>query len=259
MSEAPHSKRPSTNDKGKGEAKQRKDEARHRSGKHGRRRTRSKAPNVNRTMRKPVLMFLTAKTCKHCDKFKTVLPRIIRSIRDSKRVEIIAIDLKDQASGADTGKFHSDLPRFIGFAPQISLFTKDSWNDKSGSLVGTVMGGVWKSDRGKIEADVTSPPVYDLPSITRWLYSQLDTNSIFTTTQSTVPEVVVVPAADSVSRNSKNTDQPVSLEAQDMNAFKSTTRSGTERRVQRLGSVKSAPARMTTGDHPFISYKPTRR
>lgn len=89
---------------------------------------------------KPVIVFITAKTCLKCVSFKkTVIPELRDKIKNLKNVEIDYVDYETTIP-TDKENVHPDIVKFIKFFPSVMIFPKSLWKNHNRNLKGITYG-----------------------------------------------------------------------------------------------------------------------
>jgi len=91
---------------------------------------------------RPVFVLITADTCPGCVAFKrNTWESLKEQLEKDGKVQIVTIEVPTTTSKPDTEKYHKDLPRFIGWFPNMILFPADRWNNFNSELIGIVKNG----------------------------------------------------------------------------------------------------------------------
>lgn len=174
-----------------------------------------------------VFVIVTSKTCGHCLTFKQQhLKNLLSNLSDIKKLHIIEISypertviplskqiksfVGDPTNNPEIQRYNSSDPvifylkggnigvnpkitKSIKGFPQFFLFSKDTWQDQNGALIGLVFGGTFNPD-GTVENSKTGQP-FNSETLTKWIHvSMMDYSSkIITESNKKTPNITSSP------------------------------------------------------------------
>lgn len=133
---------------------------------------------------RPVLVIVTADTCKACDLFKSKFKEtLVRKVLGEGKLRLVDVSLPNMRTKPDS-HYPTELADYIQWYPTFLLFTGMSWN-RGRELEGVVFNGKLMKEQivdNKIyprKAQLQGGTELTDTNILNWINSELTTNPIF--------------------------------------------------------------------------------
>ena len=115
-----------------------------------------------------ILVVITASSCGHCKVYKQRERDNLVIAVNGKTANIVEVNLTNENSNTLLTSYHPDLPRFATWYPIFLLFTRSSWDNKKGKLVGKAMRQVGLTEDGRPKPGQTKYKA-TASSISEWI------------------------------------------------------------------------------------------
>ncbi len=124
---------------------------------------------------KTVFVAITSNSCGHCHVYRAnQKEKIAEHLRDTGVIEVVEIHTETMDPNSIGDQYHPGLSKLIEWFPIFFVFTDDSWNDHSKTLIGDVLGGYIKN--GTSHNVQENRPRHDFDGIVGWINKTIKDN-----------------------------------------------------------------------------------